>query len=229
MTRCPDEANKYHAEPRAFVNERWRQLVCRCGLDAQGGERVFASLARAYAEPHRHYHNLAHVAHILDVLKELPALEPCLLELAAWFHDVVYDPRANDNEERSAAVAREALRELNLPADQGERVGQLILLTKGHAPPADDADAQLLLDADLAILGASPEAYDRYAEAIRREYAWVPEPAYRAGRSAVLRHFLDRPALYGTDELRRRWEAQARQNLRRELAALADGQTEGTS
>jgi predicted metal-dependent HD superfamily phosphohydrolase len=78
----------------------------------------------------------------------------------------------------------------------------------------------MLLDADLAVLGADEAAYDRYAAAIRREYAWVPEDRYRAGRARVLEDFLGRPQVYHTAAMRSRAEDRARANLRREVAAL---------
>jgi len=78
----------------------------------------------------------------------------------------------------------------------------------------------LLCDADLAVLARSTDGYDRYAAAIREEYAHVPEEAFRAGRAAVLRHLLDLPAVYRLPRLRDRWEEPARANLRRELDAL---------
>ncbi|EWM67232.1 hypothetical protein MCBG_04365 [Micromonospora sp. M42] len=71
------------------------------------------------------------------------------------------------------------------------------------------------------MLAAPAERYDRYAAAIRAEYAHVPEPDFRAGRSAALRHLLALPALYRLPEPHARWESRARANLSRELAALA--------
>src|SRR5690242_20725665 len=93
------------------------------------------------------------------------------VRLAAWYHDAVYDSHATDNEERSADMARSALSRLRVPGDRVESVARLILATKTHQTDGDP-DAAVLLDADLAILGSEPEQYDRYAKAIRREYAW---------------------------------------------------------
>jgi predicted metal-dependent HD superfamily phosphohydrolase len=142
------------------------------------------------------------------------------VRLAVWFHDVVYDSRASDNEERSAAHARNVLGPLGCPEPLLDEITRLILLTRKHETTADDPAGQVLLDADLAILGAGEEEYDRYARAIRREYAWVDEESYRDGRGKVLRAFLDRPRLYFTPTLLDRLERQARDNLRRELETL---------
>lgn len=181
---------------------------------------LFAELAARYAEPWRAYHDLGHVLDVLSVLDDVALTDPLAVTLAVWFHDAVYDPRANDNEERSAALAAERSANL-LGGDWVRRVETLILATKRHEPTGDP-DTAALLDADLAILGASPARYDAYAAAIRREYAWVPDDAYREGRSRVLHGFLGRDRVYRTPRLFARFEAAARRNLRRELGFLAD-------
>ncbi|HEY2674908.1 MAG TPA: metal-dependent phosphohydrolase, partial [Rugosimonospora sp.] len=139
--------------------------------------------------------------------------------LAAWFHDAVYDPRRPDNEERSAALAAQVLTGLGLGGPVPEVV-RLILLTARHDAGPEDRDGSALCDADLAVLGWPEREYDGYAEAIRAEYAHVPDEAYRTGRAGVLRRLLGLPALYRTPEPHARWEQPARANLRRELAAL---------
>ena len=115
----------------------------------------------------------------------------------------------------SADYAERLCERLSIP--EGRLVAALILKTKTHSA-GDDADAQVLLDADLAILGAGEPAYRIYAEQIRQEYAWVPESEYRTGRQRVLQTFLDRPRIYHV--LSRR-EAAARRNLAAEIARLA--------
>src|SRR5689334_5356320 len=68
---------------------------------------AFERLRTAYREPHRHYHNLSHIADMLDVIDRLHALtpNPHIVRLAVWYHDAIYDPRDKYNEERSAALA----------------------------------------------------------------------------------------------------------------------------
>lgn len=143
------------------------------------------------------------------------------VELAAFFHDAVYDPRRTDNEEASARLAAEQLERLGFEDGTVARVWDLILATRDHAPTQDEG-LRWLLDADLGVLGAPPGAYDRYTRAVRREYAHVPPTAWRAGRGRVLSGLLERPALFQTHELHRQLEERARANLRRELNALQD-------
>lgn len=196
----------------------WLRLCAALGVPADAARRAFDRLAAAYASPGRFYHTPEHVGHVLQILDDLRhhAGDFAALQLAAWFHDAVYDPRAGDNEERSAALAETLLAKLGVAAETVAEVRRLILLTKTHSPDEADADGRLLVDADLAILGAPPDEYRRYAAAIRQEYAWVPDEAYRAGRAAVLEGFLRRPRIYHTAEMRGLEEA-ARRNLADEV------------
>jgi predicted metal-dependent HD superfamily phosphohydrolase len=200
---------------------RWSALWGRLGARGDG-RAVHADLRARYAAPERAYHTLAHIAHGLQELDTARHLcrDPDVVELAFWFHDAVYDPRAHDNEERSAALARDVAGGAGLAEDRVRRVSGLILLTKHAGTPPADADGEVLLDADLAILGAPPPEFDRYEQQVRREYAWVPEATFTLERARILRSFLARPRLYFTDHFRRRHEPQARMNLERSLKRL---------
>jgi predicted metal-dependent HD superfamily phosphohydrolase len=209
-------------QTRSVLEARWAQLLGGLGVAPAESGRTFADLAGRYESPGRYYHTLDHLHAMFQTLGGLgaEAVRGPALELAVWFHDAVYDSRAHDNEEQSAALSREVLRPLGLPGELLEEVARLILLTKTHEAGPGDAAGRLLLDADLAILGADETAYDAYARAIRREYAWVPEEAYRTGRRRVLEGFVRRPAIYLTPALAGALEARACRNLARELAAL---------
>jgi predicted metal-dependent HD superfamily phosphohydrolase len=207
------------------LRSAWLDLLASLGVGPETAGPGFDELAAAYSAPDRAYHNLDHVAAVLAVVDELADLtdDPAAVRLAAWYHDVVYDPRASDNEERSATLAEARLRGWGVAATTAAEVARLIRLTRTHQADADDADGHVLLDADLAVLASPPDEYDRYARAIRREYAWVADDAFRAGRAEVLRSFARRPQLYFTARMRERGEEAARANLARELAALEAG------
>lgn len=205
--------------------DRFRRVWIQ--LAAAGDSEVIArDLLTRWSEPHRYYHNLNHLDSCiagLDAHRGMADDGPSI-EAALWFHDAVYDPRAPDNEIRSAALAGEVLKRANVSPGRVDRIEKLILATRTHESDGS-ADTALLLDLDLAILGASPESYTRYAEAIRQEYAWVAEAEYRHKRVAVLERFLNRTALFLTPAFHQRYETQARQNLAAEIASLAAGST----
>ncbi|MCM0677901.1 metal-dependent phosphohydrolase [Micromonospora phytophila] len=209
----------------ADLLNRWRAAARGAGAtDAAELDRAGADLLARWREPHRRYHTVDHLTAVLDVVDAYaPAAgRPDLVRLAAWCHDAVYDPRAagDANERDSATLAGTLLTRSGLAADAVAEVRRLVLLTAGHAADPGDAEGALLCDADLAVLAAPPEAYDRYAAAVRQEYAHVPDPAFRAGRARVLTGLLALPALYRLPPLARRWAEPARANLTRELAAL---------
>ncbi|WP_411970440.1 hypothetical protein [Saccharothrix longispora] len=195
----------------------WRDAVRVLGGDV-GPEPV--DLDERYAEPHRGYHGAAHVLavvrDVLDLAADRTDRERAVLTLAALAHDVVYDGVPGEDERRSAEWARARL--AGLPA--ADRVAGIVLATTDHA--SDDDLTRLLLDADLAVLGSAPDAYERYRAAVRAEYAHVDDAAWRAGRGRVLRSLLDRDPLYATARARDRWGRRARVNLAAELSSLGD-------
>jgi len=176
-----------------------------------------ATLLAAYADPARGYHDTRHLAEVLDRIAELAEttdFDRHTVVLAAWFHDSVYDGRPGA-EERSALWALAELKD--------DEVARLVRLTEHHRPDDSDVNGCVLSDADLAILAAPPERYDEYTADVRREYAEVPDEAFAAGRSAILRDLLAKPRLFHTVHARTHWEARARANVERELSALASG------
>ncbi|MFC7828376.1 hypothetical protein [Streptomyces sp. NPDC057375] len=181
------------------------------------------NLLARWQEPQRRYHTLAHLTAVLDHVDVLAehADDVDVVRLAAWFHDAVYLPERSENEERSARLAERALPEAGVPAEKAAEVARLVRLTVTHAPAGDDRDGQVLCDADLAILASPPSAYAAYTAAVREEYHFVPNAAFRAGRAAILRQLLDLPALFHTPHGQREWEATARHNLTGELEMLS--------
>ena len=184
------------------------------------------NVRRAYTG--RAYHNLDHLNEMLRHLEQhraaaegaLFADEP-LFNMALVYHDLVYKPTRSDNEARSAAAAAELLTAGQLPPVQIARVEGLIVATKAHVPEAGDRDAALLIDLDLAVLARSPADYDKYAAAVRKEFWMIPGFVFRKGRTQALNQFLDREHIYHTPFGRAGYEAQARDNLWRELRGIS--------
>ncbi|MGN6782498.1 MAG: HD domain-containing protein [Marmoricola sp.] len=165
----------------------------------------------------RGYHDVRHLSEVLARVVELGYGDDPAVLLAAWFHDAVYDGAADD-EERSARWAEEALADDDTV--DGAEVARLVRLTATHGPASDDVRAQVLCDADLAILGADAARYAEYVADVRRDFAHLDDATFTTGRIAVLADLLARPRLFGTEQGRRRWEDAARRNLREELSAL---------
>ena len=197
--------------------EAWARLVG----DSPTARTEWAAVIEAWSEPHRRYHDLSHLAAVLGIVDALASAadDADAVRLAAWYHDVVYDPRSPENEARSAGRARAGLR--GLVSDQRiAEVERLVLLTADHDPAPDDANGAVLCDADLAVLAAPPDAYAGYASAVRAEYAHLSDADFTAGRIAVLERLLALPALYRLPEDDERWTATARANLTAELTLL---------
>lgn len=177
-----------------------------------------------YGEDWRHYHTLEHARTVAGTTLDLgigliSERELAVTLLAAWFHDVVYDPHSATNEDESASLAAARLRALGAPQAECDRVGELIMYTKTHEMPERDLAGACLLDADLAILSAPWEAYAAYSRAIREEFAWVEEETFRTVRAGVLDSFLARGWIYRTERMKGREQA-ARDNLAREIERL---------
>jgi predicted metal-dependent HD superfamily phosphohydrolase len=211
---------------------RWGSDVARAvpGVDAQAAAVVGEDLLRRWREPHRCYHDVAHLAEVLaavDTLARAERVGPrghAAALLGAWFHDAVYAVDGpTGNEQRSAELASESLGRLGAPGGLVDRVVTLVLDTATHdlGGRVRDPARVLLHDADLWVLAAPVGRFDEYCRQVREEYATVPAATYGRARSEVLRPFLSRGHVYRTGYARSEWEPAARENLARELTRLA--------
>lgn len=200
------------------LERRWVATLERLG--AGPAPELWQAIATRYREPERAYHTLHHIAACFVELDASGSAASPALELAIFFHDVIYDPRAHDNEEESARYAERSLAALGVPAPVIADVSRLVLVTK-HAATPSAPDEQLLVDIDLSILGTESATFDVYEREIRAEYAFVPEVAFNAGRAAILASFLRRDAIFTTPHFHERYEARARENLQRSIRRLS--------
>ena len=205
------------------LQRRWLDLLndSDCHADVAAREQVVRMLIADYTGSDRFYHDLRHIA---ECLTELDAVRdragnPATIELAIWFHDVIYDGRRTDNEERSAELANGQLASLGFAEGIRREVHRLILCTRHDREPPD-LDGKIMVDIDLASLGRPAEVFDENTRLIRREYPHVADADFARGRRDMLGRFLARPRIYYTDAFRDRYEANARQNLTRALAKL---------
>lgn len=200
--------------------ERWQALCQKLHIQCDDAE--YQRLVTAWQEPQRAYHTLQHLQECLQHWDDCVMGEDdrsALIECAVWYHDAVYHPRANDNECQSADWAIRYLHALGVPREKLDQVRRLIMVTCHDALPENDSQ-KLMLDIDLAILGADQPRFAEYGEQVRREYAHVPTVIYRYKRKAILKAFLKRKKIYHTARFYALYEARARANLIGEIARL---------
>ena len=205
------------------LKARWRTHVQMLGnFNAEIVGRTFDRLCASYSEPQRHYHTLAHLTQLFDTLEvhgEEIGDGP-RVAFAAWYHDIVYDPRRQDNEAKSAERAMKELDDLGAEAKLKSHVVQLILATKNHTAGGRDYDDDIFLDADFSILGAPDAAYRQYASDVRAEYAHVDDTGWKAGRGAFLKKTGAAPRIFRTGIFEGEYAEQARKNIAWELKEL---------
>ena len=196
--------------------QRWRALA------GEGADELGEALIAAWSEPQRRYHSTSHLEWLLDEADRREALirDRAFVGYAIWFHDAIYVPGEPDNEDRSAAWARDALAG---NGELSERVAQIIEMTKKHQEGEAEGDAALFLDMDMAIIGAQWEAYCAYAAGVRREFSAYPDGAFAAGRWNWLEKQLAYPRLFRTELYERELGDTARANLSWELEEMRRG------
>jgi predicted metal-dependent HD superfamily phosphohydrolase len=197
-------------------SRHWRDVG-----NARPSEGLYQQLIGNWCQPQRHYHSLQHLHECLTHFETWrdQVEHPGEVALALWFHDAIYDVRRKDNEARSAEWARLSVLQAGLPSAVSERIAALVLATR-HLDLSPEPHAQLVVDIDLAILGAPESRFDEFDQQVRAEYAHVPDDEYRPARQRVLAAFLHRPRIYSTPRLHTALEERARANLQRALARL---------
>lgn len=195
----------------------WTRRVTREGAQA---EAVYKALTAFYGEAHRHYHTLRHIEHCLIEFDQAAALmdDADAVEMALWFHDVIYQPKAADNERRSAEWYRQAAAGSGSAVFQ-QKVCDLILATTHRRPPTQD-DARFIVDIDLSSFGLPWERCERDGRRIRAEFAGLDDARYYPNHLRFLRSLRRRPTLFRTEFFQRRYESIARANLDRIIAEL---------
>ena len=183
-------------------------------------EELREDLLARWSEAHRKHHTVSHLHEMLDAIGVLAdaglEFDREAVELAAWFHDAIYEIGRDDNEDRSAELALELLASSPIR----DEVARLVRVTKTHTVATDDINGAVLSDADLSVLGSEPLRYRAYAGAVREEYADVPDGVFKPARAQVLSALLD-GRLFHTAAARERWEERARRNIAEEIAELA--------
>jgi predicted metal-dependent HD superfamily phosphohydrolase len=203
---------------------RWRMLWTRAG-SVKYMDLKYKQLVARYLEKDRSYHTLSHISQCLGEFDSVRKLfkDPVCAEIAIWFHDAVYRIERNDNELRSAELAREVARKAGINEERAGKVYALVLATKHNKVPSD-GDEMLVADIDLSIFGKPARTFNSYESAIRKEYSRVPQDEFSRGRANILSFFISnskRSRIFLTEIFRDKYEKQARRNLLKSLSQLS--------
>lgn len=210
------------------LEQKWRKLCVQAEADTLISEHTLVHIVSEYSKEGRNYHNIEHLYEMLIRLDEAASelKDPIAVKFATFFHDLVYDVRRKDNEERSAETARTMLLEMGVPEKIVSATCELILATKSHELTCAHPDTALFLDADMWILGAKPSRYDRYAEDIFHEYVThggVDAALFCAGRGGFLVSLEQRAEIgriFLSDYFHQQLERAALENISRERTRL---------
>jgi len=178
----------------------------------------------AYSSQLRFYHNLVHLE---NMAKQLQAVKHELdnrdaLFFALCYHDIVYRPGSQENEQKSAELAKFRLSQLKVAEATIQRCIHHILATASHHKTADP-DSNYFTDADLSVFGTNAAAYKQYCQDIRREYIAFPDIVYRQGRRDMIHQFLRMDCIFKTSYFFDQYEEKARKNLQEELELYDEG------
>ena len=201
--------------------DRLCRLWSRCAGHGELGREagvIYEELAGYYREPHRFYHT---GGHINDCLSRMDLAEAELgrsdsVELAIWFHDVIYVSGAPDNERRSADWFAEKAAGV-LPPEMIREVEGYIMSTTHREMPGDEG-SKFVVDVDLSGLGMSPESFRRDGDNIRKEFADLSDAEFNRRQAVFLQKLLDRSRIYSTPFFYDLCEAPARRNISEVLA-----------
>lgn len=212
------------------LHKAWHSLVSSFTNDNNLINSMFNAIEIYYSQPHRFYHTLQHIKTMIaaaryyfDTSHQLVS-DVAAFWFALWYHDIIYEPKITDNELQSALFAKKALKTLHIDNRIADRVYKLIIATK-HTKPVSNknenhATENLLLDCDLIILGSSRIVYNQYAQAVRKEYQFVPAPIYNKKRAAILTFFLQGDTIFNTSFFEDKFGKQAKENMKYELEGL---------
>ena len=211
-------------EPTDSPIEQLRARFVQTWPDPSTAMAVWSDLAARYQEEHRSFHTLRHIAECVNVVDQYAARVgwsdvPPELELALWFHDIVYEPGSNDNEQLSADVFEAWASKARLSEELVHGVNLLILETEAHLGRGAML-AGVMCDCDLTILGSSERRYAEYARTLRSEFSHCPDWKFRLGRASFLRQLLKRNFLYTAPVFENAFESRARANIQAELSSL---------
>lgn len=226
MCRLPKVDGTYSIHTMSTISHpiqaHWQQLIQPYPDSVDQFDRAYQEIISRYTEKHRRYHNLQHIQSLLALSDAYytQLQRPDVVLWAIFYHDIIYNVPGSNNEEKSAALAAQRLKECRIPDDVITAVTRFIICTKNHQPNFPQNDLYYFLDFDMAILGSPAATYQAYTQAIRQEYKFYPSPLYKAGRKKALKHFIEKEQLFFTGNFRQQFGQQALANITHELDSL---------
>jgi len=203
------------------MKTKWLALMQ--ALDFDPNEDEYEKILNYYSEQHRAYHNLSHIADCLKKCEFNQYTKSNIdLQLAIWYHDVIYRSFKKDNESKSAEQAETFLLNQSFDKDRIDHIKDIIMSTLHTNPPSNEDEAYMM-DIDISILGSSLSAYSTYSKNIRMEYKLIPGFIYKRKRIEVLKMFLNKKNLFHTSYFKSKYETTARINIEIELEQLEQG------
>ena len=176
-------------------------------------------------------HNTRHLIKTLARIDEIAstAHDPEVLRVALWYQGAVLNrsfdvfQRGTDSDEQEFSAlyhARSRMETLGLNEDVISRIQELMMALFTHRADPSDMDAQVLIDADLGMLAASPQDFKRFRESLREECPDLCDTDYVRARRLAIKKILAREQIFHSP-LALAWEETARANLEAESAKLA--------
>ena len=129
-----------------------------------------------------------------------------------FFHDIIYIPSRNDNEEESINVFEKFYSETNPKNLKKVKVIEFITETKNHLLSENyDDEVNLFLDMDMHII--AEDNWEDYENKIRKEYCYVDDNEYKNKRKQFLENLLNKEKIFRTNIFYNTYEQIARNNI----------------
>lgn len=175
--------------------------------------KFFEIMVASYQESHRFYHTDDHILNIFHILDDLDLSisrkNKRNLYFAIFFHDIVYNPKLKDNEDKSNDVWILFSNSNKYSDTVKDAVSNMIWATKNHMK-TNDFITNLFLDLDLAVLGSDLDDFNKYERNIRLEYDFVPADIYIVERSKIMKSLIKE---YYTDLMEEKFGKKRTENL----------------
>jgi len=199
---------------------RWENLIYRF-TNAEDALKYGQIVIDRYNEPHRFYHNIKHLIHVLEqfdfAVEHIGVSQntAAIIEMAIWYHDAVYNPDKNDNEFQSAELFAEHAQAMDINVNIINDVKRIILVTENHHL-ASSLDEEIMSDCDLSPLGFTKEGFDKSDKDIRKEYPNTPA----IERKKALEKFLKHNGIFKTTIFKKAYESQALENIKEKIESF---------